>query len=818
MPGQNWTLQIGAGSPTSFSSFGITSCVCSFQANGIDTVEIAFARNASGTAPGSVDENDAIIIRDGADVYFRGYVTSVEPSANGGSEGWVVTANGNSGNLNRITFVQSYAVGPALPEQEYAIKTRCQLGINGSGVVQTTAATISEILANASGSGSGVSTGTILATGAITVPPQEVIDATAMECIKTVLRWHPDAVAWYNHSANTFNVAKPAALSAVTKAVSGNASGCRAVRIKPLKRRAVRGVVLSFETVNTVDGLEYTNITTQTAGSTSGLDIVRRTITLKGTDTVTQSQEVKTENLIDNSSSLTDVRNWIIKHFPDVAATNPVAGNVEVVSVSQSVDTTQKVGPGTVPIVSGLPKYPRELVAGSIPPWQAGISAAPATITIVLRWLGTVWNAELNKMFDKETGLLTLTRELTGTDAVTTTYRTSTSTAGETAPSGLAEAYYSAISTEAPAGNVSWVADEVDKAIVPGKKLTLTGMFSVTDAVIQTVTADIFSGRTTVQFGPINPRQSPEDFIALQRAGERAVKPSLTPGTQRTSGDVVGSSDVKGGMAGKTGNSVRSTAQNAQRYFTVTQRTSNSITINPGVVLTQVIAPSSPTNSPLPTYSAKTITAEYASPTATVVDGSKVYLRLQYASGTYVSEGALTGTSSVTITGGKGGKGGRGGGGGGGGQGGGGGGGGSAGGAGNTGDNADGINGGAGGTGGGAGGTAAGSPGGAYGGGAGAAGGYGGAGQPGDNPPNAGETGGPTSVTFALPTTATLRVGYWTCTTADIIVSSTTPADDIDTGHVLLASISITDGTMKISQHTESIVTAPSVFLPYFAA
>jgi hypothetical protein len=597
------------------------------------------------------------------------------------------------------------------------------------------------------------------------------------------------------------------------------------IRQKPLRRRAVRGVVLTFETVNTVDGQEWIDLTEQTAGSTSGVDIVRRTITLKGTDTVTQSQQVKTAPLIDNSSSLSTVRDWIIKHFPDVAETDPVAGNVQVVSVSQVVDVDEKVGSGDVPIVGMLPKYPRELVGGSIPPWQSGISAAPTTITIVLRWLGDVANPALYKLFDKETGLLTLTRELTGTDATTTVYRTSTSTAGETAPDGLAEAYYASISTESPAGTVVFVGDEIDRTLVPGKKLTTTGLFTLTGVVIQSVTADIFSGRTTVNFGPINPRISPDDFIALQRAGERAVKPSLTPGALRTSGAVTGSSNVEGAVAGRTGNSVRSTGQNPQRYFTVNQSTATAVTINPGVVLTTILDNfEDPTNDPNPSFVAKTIEAEYADPTATVSNGSKIYLRLTYTAASYGSEGDLTGASTVSITGGlggKGGDGGYGGGGGGGGKGGGAGGGGAAGSDGGAGSNGGAPTGGAGGNTGGIGGPAAGSIGGAYAGGDGGEGGDGGAGDAGDTgfaPPAAGETGGPTTVSFALPTTATIRCKYWFCDSADIIVTTTTPTDTATKGHVLLASIAIVDGIVKISQHHEGCVTAPVVTLPYIPA
>jgi uncharacterized membrane protein YgcG len=588
----------------------------------------------------------------------------------------------------------------------------------------------------------------------------------------------------------------------------------------------VRGVVLTFETVNSVDGVEWIDLQNQTGGpNDSGVDIVRRTITLKGTDTVTQSQQVLTA-AVPTSISDSILDDWILEHFPDVAETNPVAGNVTVQSVTQVVDSANKVGLGTIPQSGGVDRYPRELIGGSIPPWQSGISAAPAQITIVLKWNGAVANPALYRLFDKETGLLVLTRELTGTDATSTVYRTSASTSGETAPEGLAEAYYAAISTESPAGTVVFVGEEIDRTLVPGKKLTTTGLFSLTGVVIQSVTADIFSGRTTVNFGPINPRISPDDFIALQRAGERAVKPSLTPGTLRTSGAVTGSSNVEGAVAGRTGNSVRSTGQNPQRYFSVNQATSTTVTINPGVVLTTLLDIDAETNDPTPTLIAHTIEAEYASPTATVTNGSKIYLRLTYTATEYGSEGALTGSSSVSITGGKGGAGGAGGAGGDGGGGGGGGSGGGGGGGDPSNPAEDGLNGaigsptgtGEGGDPGGAGGGSAGivamaGAGGTGGkGGDGAGGGLGGSGSAGDE----GEDG--ETVSFALPTTATIRVKYWFCDAADIIVTTGTPTDTTTVGHVLLCSIAITDGVMKISQHAEGVVTAPVVTLPYIAA
>ena len=179
MAGENWTAQIGAGSATAFSTLKITSAVVNLQAGGEDSLELAFALEADATAPAS--ENDAVIIRESSNIYFRGYVVRVEPFADGGREGWVVQCSGLSSNLNRITYRQRYAIGPATPSQEYGYKTRCQLGIDDDGDNQTTAATISDVLAYASSESSGVATGSILSGVALTVPPQEVVDATCME-------------------------------------------------------------------------------------------------------------------------------------------------------------------------------------------------------------------------------------------------------------------------------------------------------------------------------------------------------------------------------------------------------------------------------------------------------------------------------------------------------------------------------------------------------------------------------------------------------------------------------------------------------------
>lgn len=193
MPGANWTAQIGGGSATAFSALKITSCVVNLQAGGEDSAELAFALAASATAP--ADENDAVIIREGANIYFRGYVVRVEPFADGGREGWGIQCAGLSSNLNRITYRQRYAISPAMTTQDYSYKTRCQLGIDDAGDEQTTAETIADILTYAATESSGVTTGSILSGTALIFPckrwlTQHAWSASERRCAGILIVFH----------------------------------------------------------------------------------------------------------------------------------------------------------------------------------------------------------------------------------------------------------------------------------------------------------------------------------------------------------------------------------------------------------------------------------------------------------------------------------------------------------------------------------------------------------------------------------------------------------------------------------------------------
>lgn len=257
-------------------------------------------------------------------------------------------------------------------------------------------------------------------------------------------------------------------------------------------------------------------------------------------------------------------------------------------------------------------------------------------------------------------------------------------------------------------------------------------------------------------------------------------------------------------------------------WFSAYQSGPGLVTVTPGKVVSSEYTSIS-AGDPKPSKIVKMLDAAPAENPQAVADNSIVYLKLTYSDIDLTPSGALTGGSTVTVTGGlggKGGRGGRGGGGGGGGQGGGGGGGGGAGTPGDEGGDATSWAGAEGGFDAGAGGDAAGSPGGAYGGGGGGLGGDGGDGAEGDygdDAPTDFASGGPSSEDITVFTTVTLKLRIRYCTAAEIEIHpvSTPPTDTGTVGYVPIATIDASASIPKVDQHWMGVYTAPEQSFTY---
>lgn len=774
-----------------FAAIGCLSCVANYGAGGKDTCTLTFAKSST-AASDFTDDAEATVTVDGGTL-FTGIVSKPGRAARGTGEYHTVTLVTKWRRLEEIPFTQLYATGVS----GTARKSRVMIGVNLSGTRMTTAEIIAEVLAFANSEGAGIPLGSILPGETLYPPVAEFTDVTCAEVIRSTLRWHPDAMVFFNHADGKINILRQGSLTAVSR-VAGAADLAVEATVYPRGDMILRGVQIHYETTTTVDGVDYNAITTDGAGASTGARVVHLTIPLQGANVTTQSQVIETRD-IPTSAADAGLRVWLTDHFPELKAAALGAGQFVATDPVQVVHTDEEVGPGTT-----LSTYPRELLKGQIQDFMTGISACPVTVKIKLKFTGPASaNPALYKLFPKPEKIETFAVTLMGTDALDQTYSNVESVGGETAPEGLAAAYFSAFTSVVEEGTFARVGAP-DLSLRPGAKLTLSGRVTATGAPIQSCSIDVFSGRTACQFGPLTAALNPSDWVELLRAGQRTRKPTSRPYNSRSTAAKSAAQNIKGATGGRLHNSTRTSGVPDQAFFHCSAAASGSISIAAGAVLSTAWPATISDSTPVPDSIVKqtAITAQ----TVTAGAGSKIWLKGTFTKKDYAPSGALTGGVSVSITGGAGGGGGAGGAGGAGGSGG-------QGGSGGTGGSGGKGGSGGGGTGDGAGGSA--TPGltgvdglngafgtaGAYGA-AGSAGGTGGTG-------NAGSTG--SVATFTRYTTATLKVSVWELTSLSYeVVTTTPPTPSATAGYALIAEIETgSDGELVIKQRHSGLVSMP---------
>lgn len=541
-----WSISPGG----TFAGLSVTGCSRNLQAGGRSTCEITFAKSLA-TAH-AFEEDDVVTVTGPSGVFFTGVVERPGRSAGGGAQNHTLTLTTKWKWLEEIAYTQPYASGSGSATIR---KSTVVLGLADNGTRQTTAQIISGIISFANGQGAGITPGSILPGVTLKPPLMQACDLTCAEAIRTVLRWHPDAVLTFEPDG-TLNILRPASMPAISRTVGGAArtSQCE---LAPRQSLALRGVVVHYEITTTVDGTEYVSIVNDSAGSTTGRRVAHFTVPLRGPNIVTQQQVIQTKDIPDEIGELGD---WLSEKFDEIRDGAPGPGDLLVHSFTQVVKEDEKVGPG-----AALDEYPRELIVGTIQPWMSGVSAAPTGITIDIEFTGdAALKPELAKLFPGTAKREKFFVTVMGTDALDQTYRTSGGSGGEAVPEGLADDYLEAFQTVPDAGVYTSLAADPDVELVAGMLLSLSGSATVADSPVQSVSVDVFSGATTVTFGPMNQALAPADWLELLRAGQRQqplVNPSGSIRTDASAG--AGGGTVHGASGGRLKNTSRTVSATA---------------------------------------------------------------------------------------------------------------------------------------------------------------------------------------------------------------------------------------------------------------
>jgi len=375
-----------------------------FANRDVDTLEMP------GLPSGFLAAGDTVTASYGGATVFRGEVaTIVETRGRGDDATQTVTCAGPWSKMQRLVYRQNWKTGA----NAYSYSSRLVLNQAETGLAQSLDTELTEI-ATLGETPCGYELGTVSVSGQC-LPFDECRDITVADAIRRELRFFPKAICRFDYSAATpvFHVVRPTATASAAYVATVPKTGREYV----YNAHPITGVDLEIEASGTIDGVEYHQISHQTAGNTDAgnPDCLYATLQIKGASASTTRQSFKsvTEQI---PANLNDAAWWKARH-PRLA--NVAANTITISDGARS--------PSTYPRISAA-------TAGDIE--AAGLHCEVSQFTCK----ATIATTD-DKEEDVYLTLNYLTTDATGTAAQPRTYTwtvSSSGESGETVPQGLA--------------------------------------------------------------------------------------------------------------------------------------------------------------------------------------------------------------------------------------------------------------------------------------------------------------------------------------------------------------------------------------------
>jgi hypothetical protein len=447
---------------------------------------------------------DAITLTDGTSTWFVGKITGIRRSADPASESHTYTSSGPWHQLTRHIYRQSWVLKYVDGTPTYYTTSAIRTGQDLTGAKIPTDDVLAALIDYAiTDCGVNLQAGTI-ATG-VDAPYDDLRDTTIAEAITRVLRWTPDQIPWVDYTTTppTLNITKRSAATAVDIAALDGATASN-LDLVPRSDLVPGAVLLTYRWGGT-DGTAVEDIYPAESTGTEENAIVA-TIDLDstpGTPGRYERQDVEVAALptnIDGSGSTTLA--WWKERLPYL---NDPRIDLKLVA---------DVEPGT------FPEYANELVKGTVPAWTGKeIASTQCYATIDYDLYDDSVHTNLIQRVIAQPVHLTITL----TNASTKQYKRwiqGVNGTAEPQPVGLAHALYDSLSTVNYEGSVTVQQAECTDLAQPGRNtLNITGglaAWATMAAVIQSVSHDLDTGRTTITVGPPQ-HLSPQDLAALVR-------------------------------------------------------------------------------------------------------------------------------------------------------------------------------------------------------------------------------------------------------------------------------------------------------------
>lgn len=576
----NWILTTDAGS-TTFADGRISNVVRERSSQGPDTVSLRYANTFDAAAPAF--ESKAVISKVDAigkqSVWFTGWVTSLPRYASGSEESVSLKLSGPWYWLEQMIFENGW-LSTQNGAKPLIVGYTSHLLLNlGAGGLITTGQQIRAVLQyvldmfTADAQAAPFAIGDI--TPAIYAPIDEVRDLSCADVIRKQLRWHPDAVCWFDSSTTppTFHCKSRTELVGVdlplpTSKDSGRVSRWSLVPRFDLLRRSV---AIRYEKKSTIDGQDILQIINDVypVGKTGREPrSATATVDLQGIKASNVRASLTVEAVPADLKAQASLA-WWKSRIPEL--NNPAIGAITI----NKVGRLRRNLDGTETDISQVGGLPNEVIEGQVAPWMtingAALSAQHERVNIEVSYAvydgdasqgGAVKMTDLAKPFTHYYDLVT-------TDGVTGDY---SAVAGfesaDPQPIGLAQALFTILQTLHYEGEIELTETEVGEAgaVGLGNTVNLTnGMaeFAAMRALVQSVREDIDKGITILSLG-VPTHLGISDLTELLRVNRTRIR-YTSSATQSTGG--AGSSDLRLGK--QTANSSRGASDQVYKLWVV---------------------------------------------------------------------------------------------------------------------------------------------------------------------------------------------------------------------------------------------------------
>lgn len=526
-----WTLQKGSGAQQTFDYLNLEAPVISRTSQNVDTLTFRHAIASAISAP-TFAVDDLLTFRNGSLIVFRGHVKKVSRAGAGPRDSHTYTVVNAWDYFDRFIYHYTWPAGPSLATSY--ITSRVLMNVFVDDGIATPRNTREQIIAlldfvlarcAAESIAAPFQVGAILTDVLVQPPIQEYTSRTVAELIRDQMRWHRDAVIWWDYGTTppTINITRREDCDAVeldlSVAVTEAASPsyfCTAWGLESREDLQLGSVVFNYEVTGENDGEPTFSITQDVypPGSTGQeLDSYVATLNFRGpTSSVARAELAVAAIDAAHGSTATDATRiaWWLSHLPAYAASE-AAGDLRNIEIS---DPTFSPALGSN-VNELLPE------SGQIASWM-GVTSAKVRITAKLT--SKKYSTDDLQLYGQSE---TISVMVTATNATSQTYTRLTSyEAGEFLPVGLAEQIYAMHATLHWQGRITIVEQECSQRAGLGKVINLANgaaAWATMDALVQTVEEDFAAGTTTLTVGP--PGQLGEqDIVELMRVNRVSVR------------------------------------------------------------------------------------------------------------------------------------------------------------------------------------------------------------------------------------------------------------------------------------------------------